>query len=120
MLHKSRIMENAYKGIVQRAKELGVEIAMGTDAGTNYNYHGNNAAEIVYLVVNEIMSPSEALTCATLSAARAIQMDHQVGSLEPGKLADFVVLTANPLADISVLAEKDKIEAVYKGGDLVR
>jgi len=119
MLHKSRIMENAYKGIVRRAKELGVEIAMGTDAGTNYNYHGNNAAEIVYLVVNEIMSPSEALTCATLSAARAIQMDHQVGSLEPGKLADFVVLTANPLADISVLAENDKIEAVYKGGDLV-
>ena len=93
---------------------------MGTDAGTNYNYHGNNAAELVYLVENEIMSPSEALICATLSAARAIQMDHQVGSLEPGKLADFVVLKDNPLDDISVLAEKDKIEAVYKGGDLVR
>lgn len=119
MLNKSRIMEDAYRGIVLRAKELGVEIAMGTDAGTNFNYHGNNAAEIVYLVENEIMSPSEALTCATLSAARAIQMDHQVGSLEPGKLADFVVLTANPLVDISVLAEKDNIEAVYKGGDLV-
>jgi imidazolonepropionase-like amidohydrolase len=120
MLRKSRIMEDAYKGIVLRAKELGVEIAMGTDAGTNFNYHGNNAAEIVYLVENEIMRPSEALTCATLSAARAIQMDHQVGSLESGKLADFVVLTANPLADISVLAEKDKIEAVYKGGELIR
>jgi imidazolonepropionase-like amidohydrolase len=120
MLNKSRIMEDAYKGIVLRAKELGVEIALGTDAGTNFNHHGNNAAEIVYLVENEIMSPSEALTCATLSAARAIQMDHQVGSLEPGKLADFVVLTSNPLADINVLAKKENIEAVYKGGELVR
>jgi imidazolonepropionase-like amidohydrolase len=66
------------------------------------------------------MSASEALTCATLSAARAIQMDNQVGSLEPGKLADFMVLKDNPLTDITVLVEKDKIEAVYKGGELVR
>ena len=120
MLNKSRVMENDYKGIILRAKELGVQIAMGTDAGTNYNYHGNNAAEIVYLVANEIMSASEALTCATLSAARAIQMDHLVGSLSPGKLADFLVLKDNPLTDIGVLVEKDKIEAVYKGGELVR
>ena len=56
----------APKRFVLRAKELVVEIAMRTDAGTNYNYHGNNAAEIVHLVVNEVMSPSEALTCATL------------------------------------------------------
>ena len=119
MLQKSRLMEDDYKGIVLRAKALGVEIAMGTDAGTNYNYHGNNAAEIVYLVDNEIMSPSEALICATLGAARAIQVDHEVGSLEPGKLADFLVLSSDPLNDIRVLADKEKIEAVYKGGELV-
>jgi len=119
MLKNSRAMEDDYNGVVLRAKELGVQIAMGTDAGTNYNFHGNNAAEIVYLVENEIMSSTEALNCATLNAAKAIQMDHRVGSLEPGKLADFLVLKENPLADIRVLADKDKIEAVYKGGQLV-
>lgn len=118
MLEKSRHMEDDYKDIVLRAKELGIQLALGTDAGTNYNYHGNNAAEIIYLVDNDIMSPSEALICATIGAARAIQADHQVGSLEPGKLADFVVLNADPLNDIRVLAA-DKIESVYKGGGRV-
>ena len=41
MRRKSRIMEDAYKVIVERANELGVEIAMGTDAGINFSYHGN-------------------------------------------------------------------------------
>ena len=44
-------------------------------------------------------------------------MDDLVGSLQPGKLADFVVLKEDPLADIQVLTERDNIAMVFKGGE---
>ena len=49
-------MQKEYVGIVKKAIKAGVKIALGTDAG-NYNYHGNNAIEIVYLAKKEILSP---------------------------------------------------------------
>ena len=46
------------------------------------------------------MTPHEALRVATISGAHALGLDHELGSIEPGKLADLLVLTANPLEDI--------------------
>ncbi len=116
MIEKSRQMENEYVGIVKKAIQAGIPIAMGTDAGTNYNYHGNNAAEIVYLVKHDILSPLQAIKAATRTAAEAIQMQDRVGSLEAGKLADFVILDKNPLDDIRILRDPVNILQVVKGG----
>ncbi len=117
ILEKSRQMQEAYIKIVKKAVAAGVKIAMGTDAGTNYNYHGNNAFEMVYLVRKEILTPMQTIRATTQVAAEAIQAD-EVGTLEKGKYADFLVLDENPLDEIEVLTRKDKIN-VYKGGALV-
>lgn len=119
MLEKSRQMEHAYIDIVKKALKAGVKIAMGTDAGTNYNYHGGNAAEIVYLVEKKILTPLAAITAATKSAAEAIMLDEQLGTLETGKLADMLVLNADPIKNINVLADPGTISAVYKGGQKI-
>lgn len=119
MVEKSRAMQKPYIEIVKKAVRIGVHVAMGTDAGTNYNYHGKNAAEIIYLVEKEIMTPIQAITAATKTAAEAIQMDSEIGTLEVGKLADFIILKSNPLDDIKVLSKADEIESVYKNGQLV-
>lgn len=116
IIEKSRQMEDEYIGIVKKAIQAGIPIAMGTDAGTNYNYHGNNAAEIVYLVKNNILSSLQAIKASTLIAAEAIQMQDQVGSLEAGKLADFLILDKNPLSDICILRDPGSILQVVKGG----
>lgn len=119
MIEKSVGMQVEYIDIVKKAVKAGIPIAMGTDAGTNYNYHGNNANEIVYLVENEIMTPLEAISAATLTAAKAIEMDHLVGSLDTGKLADFLLLNKDPLSDIKILVQDENIDQVYKSGQPV-
>ena len=116
MIEKSTRMQDDYIDIVKQAVKAGVPIAMGTDAGTNYNYHGNNAAEIVYLVEKEILSPMTAIQASTRIAAEAIQMADRVGTLEPGKLADFIVLDRDPVEKIRTLAEPKHIHQVFKGG----
>ena len=116
MIEKTSRMQGNYIDIVKKAAKAGIPIAMGTDAGTNYNYHGKNANEIVYLVENEIMTPIEAISAATITAAQAIEMDHLVGTLEAGKLADFLILNDDPLSDIQVLVHAANIDQVFKGG----
>jgi len=116
IIEKSRQMQKAYIGIVQKAIAEGVKVALGTDAGTNYNHHGRNAAEILYWVKENIMTPLEAITAATRTASQAIMADTLVGTLETGKMADFIILAADPLADIRILADRRQIGAVYKGG----
>jgi imidazolonepropionase-like amidohydrolase len=61
------------------------------------------------------LTPMEALHCATLTSAEAIGLQQDLGSLEAGKLADLIVLNANPLDDIRNTA---KIAFVMKGGTL--
>lgn len=119
IVEKSRDMQATYINIVKKAIQAGIPIAMGTDAGTNFNYHGKNAVEIIYMVEKEILTPVQAITFATKTAAEAIEMDHQIGTLELGKLADFIVLNSNPLDDIRILSNADEIECVYKDGEAV-
>lgn len=119
MLEKSREMQNTYLDIIKRAIKMGIPVAMGTDAGTNYNYHGKNAAEIIYMVDQGIMTPMAAIQAATRTAAQAIMMEGTIGTLEPGKQADFLLLTENPLNRIQILTDSGGIAAVYKKGKAV-
>ena len=61
------------------------------------------------------MTPVEALRAGTIASARSLGMDQDIGSLEPGKLADLLVLDADPSADIR---NSDKIARVMLGGRL--
>jgi imidazolonepropionase-like amidohydrolase len=116
MIEKSKAIERQGQEALQKAIAAGVRIAMGTDAGTNFNYHGNNSGEIIALVEHGFMTPMEALQSATQTAAAAVNMDHQIGTLEKGKFADCLVLENNPLEDINKLADPKNIILVMKGG----
>jgi len=99
------------------ALETGVPIAYGTDCGFNAIRHGNNALEMKYLVRHG-MSPMEALMTATSRSAQCLGVDDRLGTVEEGKLADLVVVKGDPLADVTILEEKDKIGLVIKEGTI--
>jgi imidazolonepropionase-like amidohydrolase len=63
-------------------------------------------------------TPLEAITCATRSGAELMRMEDRIGTLEPGKLADLVVVGGDPLKDIAVLQDRSRL-SVMKGGRFV-
>ncbi len=98
---------------VRLAHEAGVRIAFGTDCGTPFNQPGDNAAELA-LLVDVGLSPAEALLAATRVAAEAIGLADQLGTLEPGKAADILIVDGNPLDDVTVLRAPDRMVWVLK------
>ncbi|PSK85016.1 imidazolonepropionase-like amidohydrolase [Murinocardiopsis flavida] len=98
---------------VARAVRAGVPIAMGTD--TPLIPHGENLTEL-RLLVDEGLTPAQALHAATLSAAELMGLDAELGSLEPGKRADLVLVDGDPL-DIDDLS--GRIRTVYQDGHAV-
>ncbi|WP_022665606.1 metal-dependent hydrolase family protein [Desulfospira joergensenii] len=100
---------------VKKALEAGVDIAMGTDAGTPFNFHGKNLMEIP-LLVSRGLSPNQALVAATGTAARLLGLEHEIGTIEPGKAADLVMVRGNPLEDIDILNRADAVTRVMKQG----
>jgi len=97
------------------ALEEGVPIAMGTDAGTPFNYHAD-AAEEVELMVERGLSEERALEAATTDAADLLGLDG-VGRVTEDSRADLVVLPDNPLEDVTTWQDP---QAVVAGGDVVR
>ena len=98
---------------VQRALELGVPIAAGTDAGGHG--HPKNALEIKYLV-EAGLTPMQALRAATQWAAQCLGRERELGTIEKGRLADLLVVNGNPLDDVTLLLDSERIELVLKGG----
>jgi len=104
---------------VRMARETGVRVAMGTDAGTPFNEHGGNLGELGHLVENGF-SPMEAIESGTRIASQVLGMDRELGTVEEGKLADLIVVEGNPLDDVGILKKRESIRLVMKGGILVK
>ena len=102
---------------IRRAHELGVRIAMGTDAGTPGNHHGLNAHECVLMASHCGMSPADSLRSATINAATLIRRQQDLGTLEVGKYADLIACAGDPLDDIEELT---RLVFVMKGGAIHR
>jgi imidazolonepropionase-like amidohydrolase len=99
---------------LERAKKAGVKICTGTDAGF-WQCHGENARELEELVHGGF-TPMEAIVAATRASAECLDMDHEIGTIEPGKYADLVVVDGDPLADVRILQDPARIVQVFKGG----
>jgi imidazolonepropionase-like amidohydrolase len=100
------------------AVELGVKIAMGSDCGGNESHrHGQNALELE-CYVRCGMSPLDAITAATKVGAEVMRMDDRIGTIEPGKLADLVVIDGDPLSDISLV--RTAVVGVVQDGQVIR
>jgi imidazolonepropionase-like amidohydrolase len=94
----------------RRAAEAGVKVAMGTDCPVAP--HGTNLRELQLMAENGF-TPIQALVAATSSAAELMGMSGDVGTIAPGKRADVVVVSGDPL-NFEKLSER--IETVYKDG----
>lgn len=94
----------------------GVPIAMGTDTGPTGRFQGYFELLELERMVEAGLTPRQALAAATRDAARCMKVDRDLGTLEPGKWADFVVLDADPLADIRSVR---RIASVWIAGNPV-
>jgi len=101
---------------LKRLSDAGVTIAMGTDTGPPARFQGYFELMELEMMAKAGLTPKQVLTAATRDAARCQKLDRDLGTLEPNKWADFVVLDADPLANVS---NARQIDQVYIAGNRV-
>ena len=89
---------------LKRVHDAGITIAAGTDAGNIGTQHASSFYNEAVHMVASGLSPKDVLLTATRGGARMMGRAHELGSIAPGKLADIVLLAADPLADIEAIA----------------
>jgi imidazolonepropionase-like amidohydrolase len=107
---KAREVVDTHSASFAKAVAAGVKVAMGTDSGVTP--HGQNLRELA-LMVDGGMSPMQAIVATTRSAAELMGLESELGTLEPGKRADLVVVEGDPL---EVATLRDRVTAVYQDG----
>jgi imidazolonepropionase-like amidohydrolase len=107
---KAREVVEIHRQSFASAVAAGVKVAMGTDSGVTP--HGRNLRELE-LMVSGGMTPMQAIEATTRSAAELMGLEEELGTLEPGKRADLVVIGGDPL-DVAELG--DRVESVYQDG----
>jgi len=113
------LAHDAELGRIQRenfgkAVRAGVKMAFGTDAGVCP--HGTNGKQFAFMVKYG-MTPMQAIQAATSNAADLLGHSNEIGSIKPGKYADLIAVSGDPLKDISIL---ENIEFVMKEGKVYK
>lgn len=103
---------------VEKLKAAGIKLVVGGDYGISIAPHGSYAKDLEYFVELFSMSPAEAIICATKNGGLMLDPAGNIGTLGPGSVADFIVVDGDPLQDITVLQNLDKLD-VYQAGSLV-
>jgi len=117
MVEKCRRVVERHQESIRMFRDAGGLIAMGTDAGTPFNRHGDNAMELRYMV-DAGLTPAEALRAATGDAARLMGLAG-AGAIAQGKNADLLLVDGDPLTDIDRAADRSHHRLVVKGGRVV-
>ncbi|MCW5935584.1 MAG: amidohydrolase family protein [Fimbriimonadia bacterium] len=112
MMRKTTQKERSLIALMQKSD---VKLLAGTDAINPYCYPGFSLHEELELFVQVGLTPMEALQTATRNPAQFLGLEKTLGTIEKGKIADMVLLDANPLADIN---NTKRIAAVIQGGKL--
>ena len=112
-------METYARNTIKLAKQAGVKVALSTDAAMPLVFHGDNAHEFE-LMVEYGLSPMEAIVAGTRNAAENIGLLNDTGTIEVGKFADLVVVSGDPLENISILRDVARIDMVMKEGTVVK
>lgn len=116
-VEKANVCINNHGKNLQKCREKGVKIAFGTDAGTYFNHHGQQAREFAYMQRFAKFTTAECLLSATKVASELMGMEKEIGSIEEGKFADIVAFQKSPFDDITTL---EKCEFVMKDGEVFK
>ena len=111
---RATVLMRVHEDSLHQAVSAGVKVSAGTDAGGFV--HGDNARE-VELMVERGLSPMQAIQTGTLWAAECIGLQREIGTIEKGKQADLLVIEGDPLRNIGVLRDKDRIKMVMRAGE---
>jgi len=109
---KIQVIEPIIQAMFTNAIHAGVKVAMGTDSFGNFRGDLTPAKELTEMV-RLGMSPMDALAAATVNASDLIGDSKDIGSIEPGKFADIIAVSGDPIKDIT---ELERVEFVMKGG----
>jgi imidazolonepropionase-like amidohydrolase len=106
--------------ILPKINGAGVKLLTGDDYGAAGLDHGSYNDELA-LYVNMLGVPAlDVLRWATKNGAEAMGMGDRLGTIEPGKLADLLVVDGDPMADITVLGDRSKLLAILLGGTVIK
>ncbi len=98
------------------ALKAGVKIGSGSDmVGSGQPY---KALEIELKA--RVMGPMKAILCTTRDNAELMGMSDKVGTIEPGKYADFIIVDGDPLEDVRIFQNRDNILAIVQGGRFIK
>jgi imidazolonepropionase-like amidohydrolase len=92
--------------MLPHASAAGVKIVLGDDYGVIVLPHGRYAEELEFYVKTVGIAPLEVLCWATANGAELMGMGAELGTVEPGKLADLLVVDGDPSVDIAVLQDR--------------
>ena len=112
-VRKSKEVIEAHRQGFQMAVRTGVKIAMGTDSGVGP--HGTNAEEIALMVENGL-TPMQAIVATTKTAAECARVDKLVGTIAVGKRADIIGVRGDPLANVGLFKDPASVAFVMKDG----
>jgi imidazolonepropionase-like amidohydrolase len=119
-VRKAESVQEEHITSFRKALAAGIVCGLGTDYLSDpRSPMGANADELVNYVKKVGLSPMEAIVCATRNNAFVLGLQDEIGTLEAGKQADLIIVDGDPLADIAVLRDREKILEVYKGGKAV-
>ncbi|HEY2871061.1 MAG TPA: amidohydrolase family protein, partial [Reyranella sp.] len=117
VIEKARRVFDRHIASIKMYYKAGGKIAMGTDAGTPHNRHGENAKELEFMCEIGI-STRDSLFFSTASAADLMRIDE--GRIKQGNSADFVLCDGDPLTDIKRAARKENHRLVVKRGQVAK
>lgn len=105
----------AAKAAIVKARELGVKMAVGSDASHRFHHVPDSALELEYY--QALGWPAlEVITAATKTAAEAINRGNMLGTLAPGKMADILIVEGPVAEDVRVLRDKRNIKRMFQAG----
>jgi imidazolonepropionase-like amidohydrolase len=115
-IFRREIAESAH--MIQAAYEAGVPVLCGTETGFSLTPYGEWHYREMEIFIRDIgFTPDQAIRAATSECARTIGLDGKVGAIEPGRLADILVVNGDPSKDVTLLGNKDNIEKIFLNGE---
>ncbi len=112
-VRKTKEVLEHHRESFRRAASAGLRVAMGTDSGVGH--HGSNAEELERMVEGG-MTPMQAIVATTKTASECVHMAADVGTVETGRFADLLVVDGDPLADIGILRDRERLVLIMQGG----